>query len=139
MTIENIRSKFNMIGSRWAFTGPVASRVHASYLRMKSHDAIQTIDIIIRKGNKDKFYDAFVSLGFEFRPEKSSRRVLYFSSKGKGLSATLTLSDDMPRHMSYDGRTPLVSLNALNKTRNVRRMLEFKNVALKLGNLNNVN
>ena len=138
MSVVEIRRKFNTLGSRWAFTGPVASQIHASYMHLKSNDRIKTVDVVTRAGNRDLFYDALVSLGFEFRSEKSSRKVLYFKHRTQ-LPVTLTLLDTTPRHMTYDKKTPVVSLNSMNATPSVRRMVNFKQSVLKLANLNNLN
>jgi hypothetical protein len=139
MTIQTIRKKFNTLGSRWAFTGPLASKIHAMHMGTTTRNVIRTLDVVVRRGNREKFYEALTSLGLEFRPEKSSRKVLYFSARGKGLSVTLTLSDDMPRHMTYDGITPIVSLNALPKTSNVRHMVNFVSTVKRIAHMNNIN
>ena len=129
-----------MIGSRWAFTGPVASQIHAAYLGIKSTDPIKTVDIVIHQKNRDTFYTALESLDFDFRTEKSSRKILYFKhNTPRQLPVRLILLDHTPPHMTYDRRTPVASLNSMNKTPNVRRMLNFKGAVLRLANLNNVN
>ena len=135
---KNIRRKFNELGSRWAYSGPVASHMHGDYLGIKSSDPIKMLEVLIRSGNREKFGDALVAIGYEFRPEMSNRKILYFTKKGH-LPVSLILLDALPVIMTYDNVTPLVSLGALKKTNSVRKMVELTNVFKRLGNLNNVN
>jgi hypothetical protein len=115
-----LRRLFNKLGSRWVTAGDTAASIHAAFLGVKFRTP-RSFEFIIGKHNKEKFYNAITSIGYEFMPMKSGRRNLLFEKRGK-IPISIQLAEVSPRSVSYNA-TPIQPLHKLS---NVTRLVNYK-------------
>jgi hypothetical protein len=140
--VREVQNALNSLKIPHAFDGKFAIKLHGAHLlgTRASSSSVSRVEVAIQKKDEHDVHKVLVqNLGYTYISVKSSRRLLVYEKKGTSQIKLHLYEKMIPRHMTYNNKTHIVSLNELPKNdAKVKKMIAYINNIKRIGNLNSL-
>jgi hypothetical protein len=106
---------FENLKKPWAITGNLAAYMHTKYTGMTPKHNARYHDVIVR--DVHNFSNALKRLGYDMKPLKSSRKLVYFKKSGQTPIRLQVVHGNVPATVQYRTGKRVHNLRDLVKTR----------------------